>query len=192
MHPMFSISFVCTGNRCRSATAEALLRLRTSALPIEISSCGILDVEGSASPVETREAVSGLGGDLSAHRSRALARCDLGVSDLTIGFEHRHVAAAVVDGGADPRRTFLFPELLRLLEKVTEVPSSTIEERARLLIESADRARGPAKNFVPDEEIVDPMGRSAKVHRRTAEQIDSLCGQLAGHLFRPLPDPEVI
>ena len=39
--------------------------------------------------------------DLSKHRAVALGRGEFGDADLVLGFEQYHVAAAVVDGGAD-------------------------------------------------------------------------------------------
>ena len=53
--------------------------------------------------------------DVAAHRSRLLD--SIAAADLVVGFERIHVAAAVVDGGAQRDRVFTLPELVPLLER---------------------------------------------------------------------------
>ncbi|POB09762.1 protein tyrosine phosphatase [Sulfobacillus sp. hq2] len=70
-----NILFVCTGNTCRSAMAEALWR----AMDIECwpaSSAGVAAWPGQAAEEFAQEAVKPYGGDLSRHRSRDVSNLD--------------------------------------------------------------------------------------------------------------------
>lgn len=186
---MFKITFVCTGNRCRSPLAAALVRRLKADTPLEVSSCGTMDVEGAPSPPGAIEAARALGVDLSPHRSSYMMSCDLLNQDLVIGFERSHIAAAVVDGGAEHGRTFLLLELIRVLEQGDPpLAHLGIEASARARIEHADGLRR-SSGFVAGEEIEDPIGGPATVHRRTAERLDELCERLVRLLF-PAPRPE--
>jgi protein-tyrosine phosphatase len=183
---MFTVTFVCTGNRCRSALAQSLLADKAAALPVRASSCGTLDIEGASSPRETVAAAKAIGLDLSQHRSRHFLGCDLASQDLVLGFEFEHVARAVIEGGAQQEKSFLLPELLRLLGEA-DVPSlADPVERARSMVAAADAARSSARRFVPGEEIPDPIGRPFEVHLDTARTLAELCDRLVSALF-PAP-----
>lgn len=70
-----AILFVCTGNTCRSAMAEALWKaLCGEDCPVE--SAGILAWPGQAAEEYAAEAVKPYGGDLANHRSRRLPEVD--------------------------------------------------------------------------------------------------------------------
>ncbi len=85
-------------------------------LPLVAGSAGILDLGPVGSPTPALDVMRGAGIDLSGHRARALARVDMAAADLVIGFERKHVAAAVVDAGVPYERAFTLIELVRLLE----------------------------------------------------------------------------
>ncbi|HVL65043.1 MAG TPA: hypothetical protein VM573_07735 [Actinomycetota bacterium] len=182
---MFEVVFVCTGNRCRSPVGEASLR-EVAPEWVRVSSCGTLDLAAATSPSETLRAAAGLGLDLSTHRSRHLGVAKLPDADLVVGFELAHVAAAVVEGGADPAKTFTLPELIRLLgsHRPEEYPAEDPEARARRLVATAAKAK---QGFVPQEEIADPIGSRQQVHDRISGQIRELAHELARTLFQP-PD----
>ncbi len=82
------IVFVCTGNICRSAFAEELLKTEIAgAFPV-VESCG-LDVQVvSPSPVEAVLVAEKIGLDLSHHRSRDIGNCDLESADLILAMEY--------------------------------------------------------------------------------------------------------
>lgn len=181
---MFRVTFVCTGNRCRSPLAAGLMRSLVGDMSIEIDSCGTLDAEDQPSPTETILAARALGVDLTDHRSRHLSRCGLEAADLVLGFEYGHVAAAVVEGEASPSRTFLLSEFIRL---AGDPPSSHSdpEAAARAVVAAAAAARDASSGFVPGEEIEDPIGRPADVHAQVAGQLGSLCRALVRSLWAP-------
>ena len=180
---MFRILFVCTGNICRSPTAEALFRILARDLPIEVSSAGIFGVEGNTSPVGVVSAGQRLGADLSMHRARSLADLDLAEPDLIVGFEREHVATAVVEGGAPPERAFTLPEIVRLLAGIELPDAADPVERARKAVALAARRRQEEARFVPSEEVRDPFWGGPQQQLEIAEEIKELCDRLFAQLF---------
>lgn len=82
------IVFVCTGNICRSAFAEKLLKEGTDDRFPTIESCG-LDVEvRSPSPYEAVLAADKIGLDLRNHLSKGTKCCDLEGADLILAMEY--------------------------------------------------------------------------------------------------------
>jgi protein-tyrosine phosphatase len=183
---MFHIVFVCSGNQCRSPAAEAFLRARTIGLPVEVTSAGTMDIADRAGPPEMVAAVGSLGATMAEHRSRGFGSVDLARADLVIGFERHHVATAVVDGGAEPARTFLLRELVRLLREVPATERDD-EDRARRAVAAAHALRKAGPAFVQGEELDDPIGRGRKVYEASARDIDALCTELAESLFGVRP-----
>lgn len=186
---MYRISFVCTGNRCRSATAAAILRRLTEGLPVTVDSCGTLDLEGKSSPRETVTAAARLGIDLGEHRSRFLGNGDLAGSDLVVGFEHQHSAAAVVEGGAPASKTFSLLELVRLLEHIEPITAEDPVQRAAEAVAAAHRIRSQRKAFVPGEKIADPIGAPLEVHVEMTTELVRLCQRLVSQVFGLKPRP---
>lgn len=182
----FRLVVLCTGNRFRSPLAEVLLRQLTEGLPVEVSSCGTLSLESGPALREAFEAAKAMGLDLSAHRSRHLSAAQLGGADLILGFERMHVATAVVEGGAPRERTFTMPELVELLRNVEPHAEDPVE-RAREAVALAHRARGGEAQGLDFSELSDPFGRSPRVYRETADQVGSLCEEIAARLFRVPP-----
>lgn len=182
---VFAIYFVCTGNRCRSPLAAAVMARLTQPLGATVGSAGVLEMRGARPPAETVRAAERIGIDLADHVSVPLSRIDLAGADLVIGFERRHVASAVVDGGAAPDRTFNLIELASLLRGgEAHVPATADPlDRARRRIASAHRARVETGRFVPGEEVLDPIGLPLRVHVETAEQVRKLCEFVAEELF---------
>jgi protein-tyrosine-phosphatase len=176
----FQTVFLCTGNRARSPLAEALFRTYTADVDVVVSSFGMLDLGGVSALPEAIEAGRRLGVDLRGHSARALESDALDGADLVLGFEPSHVSIAVVEGGADAGRTFLLGELAALLD--APVVDMDALARARALVYAADLRRVRSR---PDttHSITDPLGKSGKVMRRTAEQIDRLVRDVVVRLF---------
>lgn len=171
--------FVCTANRARSALAEVLFRHYATGVETVVSSAGILDLGPLPALPESIEAARRLGVDLTTHRARTLREVDLASADLVAGFELAHISAAVVDGNADPRRTFLLGELITLVDAST---TSDPPARARAVVEIADSRRVRTRPALAHE-IADPFGRPAKTMTRTALEIDRCVRELVLGLF---------
>lgn len=180
---MFRIVFICTGNQARSVIGERYMRRAIEGLPVTVDSGGILDLPPGPALPKAIAAAKRLGVDLGDHRSRCLIGMDFSDADLVLGFEQKHVASAVVDGGADVGKTFRIAEFLRLLTDVT-VPSEGNEEtRARSVVRAAHRQRLASNAFVAGEELRDPAGRDERFFDQTARSIATMCDELVDRLF---------
>lgn len=175
---MFSVLFVCTGNRIRSPLAEASLRRAVGAREVEVASAGTLDAEGPRSVPEALVAAERLDLDLSGHVPRPLHGIDVKRFDLVIGFQLSHVATAVVERGAVAERTFLLRELVRLLHDVY-ARERAFAGRGPAAVAKANALRAAAPRFDPGDVIEDPIGRGQAAATRCAEEINGLCNELA-------------
>jgi protein-tyrosine phosphatase len=174
------VSFICTANRARSPFAAALLGGLVSNQSIVVDSFGVIEQGGApALPGAVRTAVK-FGIDLSGHRARALHRGDLTSSDLAIGFEPAHVAAAVETGGVPAGRAFLLLELADVLEvDVLPWPPGSGSLAARVDHANARRfASGRLPRSVPD-----PVGKSDREFERTYDEIARSVGVVHRRLF---------
>ena len=96
------VLFVCTGNTCRSAMAEAMARALTQSrglASVLVSSAGTSAWDGA--PASDGALLVGIERrlDLNAHRARALAPDVVAEADLILGMGAHHVERAVVLGG---------------------------------------------------------------------------------------------
>ncbi len=121
-----------------------------------------------------------IGIDLSDHRARSLSEADLGDFDLVLGFERRHVLAAVVDAGAHIEQTFTLPDFVALLETLPgpPLPNDRVE-RARIRIRQAHAARPSGFRNEPMEELRDPLGLPAAAQRETGVELERLVAELS-------------
>ena len=119
----FRVLLVCTGNTCRSALAEAVLRPLVDAGSrgaeergmaacgeIEVASAGTAAASGAPATTLAREVALRHGLDLSGHRSTPLTRSGIGRADLILAMagEHAEAVLALAPGAAP--RTFLLSE----------------------------------------------------------------------------------
>ena len=180
---MLDVTFICTGNRCRSPLAEAALARFVDSLPLRVSSGGTLNLGAEPSTDEMIAAARDLGLDLIDHRSRHLSQIDLRSADLILGFELNHVAAAVVDGGAPSEKVFYLREIVRLLEGIPFEEQDDPEAGAKDRIRRAAERRSFDRSHRAGEGIPDPFGRSERVYAATAGTILDLSRRLVAGLF---------
>lgn len=90
---MKKITFVCSGNTCRSPMAEALYRAylkKNKINGIEVASAGVSAFSGDTATPEAIEVCKERGVDLTYHRSRRLNFEDLNTTDLFVCMTESH------------------------------------------------------------------------------------------------------
>jgi protein-tyrosine-phosphatase len=179
----FDVVFICTGNRFRSAIAEALLNRLTAGLPVQATSAGTLELGAVPALPEALELAPSLDLDLSLHRARCVRGIDLSDADLVLGFEYLHIATAVADAGARRERTFTLPELDELLGTDSPEEAGGVDPvaHAREAVQRAHETRLRAAG--PPLELADPLGGTPEVFRMTAFDVKKLTERLARRLF---------
>lgn len=112
-----TVTFVCTGNTCRSPMAEALLRAalakRAGGLEkLKVASCGLAAHPGDPASANSIKTMQRIGQDLKAHRSRLLAQADLDRSLVVFGMTESHLAALRQRFDALPEHVLLLRDVL--------------------------------------------------------------------------------
>lgn len=90
------ITFICTGNTCRSPMAEGLFKKIIEERNLEnitCSSCGIYAYAGDCATSGAVEAAGKLGADISAHRSRPFSQYVADETDLFVCMTDSHALA---------------------------------------------------------------------------------------------------
>jgi protein-tyrosine phosphatase len=88
------VLFVCTGNICRSPTAEGVLRrlAKDANVPIHVESAGTHDYHvGNAPDQRSQQHARGRGYDLSTQRARQVRRRDFEEFDLIVAMDRGHL-----------------------------------------------------------------------------------------------------
>jgi protein-tyrosine-phosphatase len=179
---VFSIAFVCTGNRFRSPLAEAFVQRLTLGLPVTIGSYGTLPLENAPPLPEAVELALCCGISLSDHRTRYLNNASLEDVDLLLGFEPAHIQQAVVDSQSPRERSFTLRDFVSLLPAAGPTArDDDLVERARSLVVAAGERF--AEFSKPMSAMRDPFGGPWKLYRQTASDIRDLSVTLVERLF---------
>lgn len=112
-----TVTFVCTGNTCRSPMAEALLRaaLKKRAGGLEkfqVASFGLAAATGEPASPNSVKTMQRIGQDLRKHRSRLLTQADLDRSFVVFVMTEAHLAALEQRFDRLPEHLLLVRELL--------------------------------------------------------------------------------
>jgi len=95
------VLFVCTGNTCRSALAEAIARARLGrGSGVTVESAGLYALDEAPATTHAIAAAAEAGADLSAHRARSVTRAMVEDADRIFVMTHSQ-AEALAHMGAD-------------------------------------------------------------------------------------------
>jgi len=175
------IVFVCTGNTCRSAMAEVLLRTRltergSAGPPGAAAGTGVRGDGGTGATPDAVAVLAGLDMDLAAHVVAPLTVEAVAGADLLVAMTRRHESAVGLLDPTARSRTFLAGEVVRLGGQVGPRAGRSMADWVRAL----DGARGGhfTAGRVADE-VADPWGGSREGYGRCADRLDGICSALA-------------
>jgi protein-tyrosine phosphatase len=157
--------FVCTGNICRSPTAERLAAAYGARLEIpnfKASSAGIRAVIAHPMHSEAAQVVEKLGADASYFSARQLTPRIASEADLILTMTRAHRDAVLEFAPHRLHRTFTLSEAARL---ASECHAETIAELAELRPQLALREQ---------VDVLDPIGQSADFFGMVGTQISVL------------------
>jgi len=145
------VLFVCTGNICRSPTAECLTCAFAAehGLGLNASSAGTRAVIGYGMEPTAAEVLRSMGGDPEGFRARQLSPAIVGDADLILTMTTRHRDRVLAESPQAMRRTFTLLEARRLL--TVPVGADTVAQRLA-------QARGQQPRGERVNDIADPIG----------------------------------
>jgi protein-tyrosine phosphatase len=176
----FSVLFVCTGNICRSPTAEALARRELARYPgvaLRVSSAGSHALEGNPAASRSMLAASTRGADLERHFARELTRRRVRAADLILCMAAEHRPFVLSYDRAAANRTFLLASFARAASQWEWLASSP-GELVALAAEHAGELDG--------DDIADPLGHPAEAYAACAERLDGLVTRVIAALVKSL------
>lgn len=164
MKPRLRVLMVCTGNICRSPTAEGVLRRKLADAGLHqlvaVASAGMVDYHAGSPPDHRAQASAKRRGyDLSRQRARKVRTEDFERFDLLLGMEAEHV------------------------ERLRELCPPALAGRIGLLMDHAPtRWRG--------SEVPDPYYGAPAGFERVLDLVEEACDGLVAALSARLADPE--
>ena len=177
----FGVLFVCTGNICRSPTAEALARrelARYPGAPIQLSSAGSHALEGNPAASRSMLAASSRGASLERHFARELTRRRVRAADLILCMAAEHRPFVLSYDRSASQRTFLLATFARVAGQWESVARSPAE-----LVARAAEHRQPELH---GDDIDDPLGYPPEAYAACAERLDSLVTRVMAALAKTM------
>lgn len=176
---------VCTGNLCRSPTAEQLLEARLPGnAEVRITSAGTLASNGEPMHETSAQWSRRLGGDPTHHRATYLTARVLAPVDLAFGLAREHRRAIVELRPGLIKSAFTLTEFARLAAAIpddelaaavaTVDPRRNPADRLRAVLPLFARARRllPPSADETIDDVIDPIGRAPQFFEQSARQID--------------------
>ena len=191
----FGILFVCTGNICRSPTAEIVTRrllgdrLGASAAAFTVSSAGTAAVPGARMAAGSLTALCALGAkrDAWSFQSRRLDPGMVVAADLVLTAERCHRKQIVTLEPSALVKTFCLREFVRLLDGVERhtLPVDPVLH-ACAAVTLARRRRGMTGRVqVNDDALPDPVAHTLNAHQQSVASIAKISRRLVEVLTPP-------
>ena len=177
----FGVLFVCTGNICRSPTAEALAQrelARYPGVPLEVSSAGSHALEGNPAASRSMLAASTRGASLERHFARELTRRRVRSAGLILCMAAEHRPFVLSYDRSAANRTFLLATFARVAGEWDWLAGSPAE----LVALAAEHARE-----LDGDDVDDPLGHPAEAYAACAERLDGLVTPVIAALVKTMP-----
>ena len=161
--------FVCTGNICRSPTAERLAATLAARDPIpdfRTSSAGTRAVIGHPVHPEAARVLVDLGGDSAGFTARQLTAKIAADADLVLALTKAHRDTVLELAPRQLHRTFTLTEAAQL---ATQFDPGSVKDLSALR---------PQLRAEQSPDVPDPIGQSPEVFDRVGNQIADLLGPI--------------
>lgn len=174
------ILFVCTGNICRSPTAELLTRAwAEETLPdpqlLTTSSAGVYALVGRRMEPTAGMVLLGLGGDPSLFIAQSVSPELVSAADLIVTMTRGHRSAVLNNSPRALPRTFTLREAAALIPAaIAATPNIPpgLDERGWRLVAAMSRQRAiRADTAGQRDDVADPIGQSQAVFEHVGDDI---------------------
>jgi protein-tyrosine phosphatase len=186
----FRVLLVCTGNICRSAIVEQVLRARYGSEAVAFASAGTGALIGAPMPDQAAEISRQLGGDPTGHAGQQLSKEYIEAADLVIALSREHRSEIVRTFPRASRYTFTLRELARVIESYESdsgamplrgAPNLTLVNTLRSAVAVLAGQRGYAATPAEpeDDDVIDPYRRSQETYDLAGAQISDAVDRIA-------------
>ncbi|MDQ1632541.1 MAG: low molecular weight protein-tyrosine phosphatase [Frankiaceae bacterium] len=180
--------FVCTGNICRSPSAEYLLRARLRSMLGDDGDCFALSSAGVGTPggweldPKIAQLLTGVGIDPDGQfRSRRVDAAVLGDADLILTGTKQHRLAIGADFPEAYSRTFTMREAAALFAspETAALPRHDLVQRGQAAVALLQRARSTRALRDDEVDIADPYGRRTSEYQTMFREVASVVDVLS-------------
>jgi protein-tyrosine phosphatase len=180
--------FVCTGNICRSPSAEYLLRARLRSMLGDSADCFALSSAGVGTPggweldPKVGQLLTGVGIDENGQfRSRRVDAAVLSDADLILTGTKQHRLSIGADFPEAYSRTFTMREAATLLAaaETAALPQHDLVERGRAAVALLQRARSTRALRDDEVDIADPYGHRMSAYQAMFREVASVVDVLS-------------